>query len=171
MTRALVVVGLVVLGTLEVPPESQHPQTQDRLGGHVYTQDSKAPVRSAIVYVISVDTGRAVTVMTSIDGSWGVAGLAPGRYRVNVRAPGYVPGTFGQTTAWGTGRTLAVPKDDVAPADVFLFKGGVISGRVVDQAGNPVVGIGVSVMRRNRSALGTTVEPIMETVKTDDLGV
>ncbi|HLM56412.1 MAG TPA: carboxypeptidase-like regulatory domain-containing protein [Pyrinomonadaceae bacterium] len=110
---------------------------------------------------------RLTTATTEDDGSFALNDIAPGVYSITAAMPGYV----NEIDAL-TGR----PPGSYRPGDtatVRLFKGGVITGRVTDAQGEPVVGLGVRAFRirdpegrPSTPGAGTNAED-----KTDDRGV
>ncbi|MFL6254899.1 MAG: carboxypeptidase regulatory-like domain-containing protein, partial [Pyrinomonadaceae bacterium] len=88
-------------------------------------------VRAAPPYTVGADEG----------GNFRFEGLDPGLYEVYASQPGFVSETDPQT-----GRTLGPyrPGDNVI---VRLVKGGVVTGTVTDQQGQPITSINVRAMR------------------------
>jgi len=125
------------------------------------------PVAGAQVMVHSA-VGRAgdmQTVASDEDGFFKALGLSPGAYSLRARIPGYV-----------------VPSDPVGPpllrigenVTINLIKGGVITGRVTDEFGEPMVGLQVMAYRV-RTMEGKPDSNVMEAPgagrETDDRGV
>jgi len=105
--------------------------------GLVVSANSDDVLRHAIVSVSSVGLDIPAT-LSDENGVFAFTALPAGNYVVNVTKPGYVKQT----------RTVAL-KDDVSRADVrmAMTKGGVISGTIVDEFGDPVLGMPVAIMR------------------------
>src|SRR5262249_52000573 len=67
-------------------------------------------------------------------GNFKLTGLSPGAYILNAQAPGYVASDV------STENAIHRIGEDVT---INLVKGGVITGRVTDEAGEPIVGVSV----------------------------
>lgn len=84
--------------------------------------------------------GRA---MTDQDGVYRITNVAPGSYFVMASAPAYVSpeGTYGS-------RTIVIGEDEnVEDVNYSLIRGGVITGKVSDADGNPVIQVPVEIFR------------------------
>ena len=98
----------------------------------------------------------------------------PGDYRLIVSRAGYAPVEYGQTRALEQGRTLTVREGSRCDrVDVAFQSGGVITGRVVDMAGEPIEGLLVEVWERRFSGGQPLVLPAsaVSVRRTDDRGV
>jgi hypothetical protein len=89
---------------------------------------------------------------------------------LNVRAGGYAPGSYGQRRPGGPSRRVALEEDQrLSDVTVRLWKYASISGRLLDEAGEPAIGAAVTLSRvtfvggRRRYASGAGVS-------TDDRG-
>jgi hypothetical protein len=85
------------------------------------------------------------SVETDADGRYEFVGLAPGHCYLTASRRGYVE-AFG-------GRQVTVAAAAVARVDVALERAGVISGRVVDEFGEPLSRVMVAALRRGRARL------------------
>ena len=102
---------------------------------------------------------------TEEDGSFRVTGLNPGLYSFSVTAPGYVGENDPQT-----GR----PPGPFKPGDTAVIravKGGVITGKVTDQRGEPLVGIAVRAFRVRDFEGRSNLANFATEDRTDDRGV
>ncbi len=113
-----------------------------RIRGRVVAQDTGRPLRGAAVVVASANVSRAAT--TNKDGMFGWNDLPAGNYRIRAAYPGYVALEFGERAGEGGGRDIAVAdKDLFDKANFVLPRGGVITGRIMDEAGEPIEGVKV----------------------------
>ncbi len=121
--------------------------------------------------MIAIGVGKSPiaggTQMTSCDaeGNFKVAGLSQGVYSLLARSPGYVT-TQHQSLKYRIGES----------AIIHLVRGGVITGRVIDEFGEPVVGVRVLANRvRNPEGKADTGAAAMNEMNssrmTDDRGV
>jgi protocatechuate 3,4-dioxygenase beta subunit len=90
-------------------------------------RDGRGPIAGAKVYALPPRPmpTRAFEAFSETDGSFVIAGLEPGVYRLGARAPGYS----------GTDKRADAGADKV---DILLAAGGGVSGTVLDEAGRPV---------------------------------
>ncbi len=108
--------------------------------------------------------------LTSGDGYFLFAGLPRGGYTITATKGGYVPGASGKLQPTGTGQPLELADSDRhVDLTIPIWRYGSISGTVVDEAGEPLVGIQVRVMRRIISG-GASRLSLVSTIATDDRG-
>jgi hypothetical protein len=153
----------------------KEPVALGAISGRVYG-DGGEPLAGVTVYAQTRGGGRAggfrmpQTITTDDDGNFHINGLEPGVYSVVGTLPGYVP--VDDETQAARGRDLYRPGDTVT---LRLVKGGVITGRVTDASGEPVVALTVRVYRvRDVEGLPLTADQglyFSQTVQTDDRGV
>jgi hypothetical protein len=141
-----------------------------RLSGRVTALDSGRPIRRAVIRASAPDMREPRSVSTDAEGRWELRDLPAGRYNVMVTKGGYVSLNFGQLRPFEQGKTIEL-KDGQAEEkiDVVLPRGGVISGRVVDEFGEPVIGARVS-PHRHRYMNGRRQLTALTSDTTDDLG-
>jgi len=91
--------------------------------------------------------------MTDERGRFAFVSLPAGPYRILVNAFGYVDGQYGQTSAFTPMGAIALAQGQwFDRADITLWRTGGISGRVVDEYGEPVVGTHVRVLAQHHVA-------------------
>jgi hypothetical protein len=128
--------------------------------GRVITADTDRPVKRARVFVSASELpeGRAAT--TDRDGHYAIEGLPAGRYTINVSRAGFVSMAYGQRNPLRVGKPLAIRDgEQVRGVDFRLPRGSVISGRVFDEDGEPLLGASVRVLRFTYSATGRRLVP------------
>ncbi len=138
--------------------------------GRVVNEDGQ-PISHAILSISGVTgslkqtTNNRETVGDD-DGNFRADGLEPMPYLVSAWAPGYVPATQPSDARF-------VRVGDFVT--VKLIRGGVITGRVTNSAGDPVIGVPVKAMRisdeTGRSTTGDVGFAHLWTRMTDDRGV
>jgi hypothetical protein len=107
-------------------------------------------------------------VMTNGDGYFLFRDVAPGSYPITVTAPNYVPGANGRSQPEGPSRSVTVEPDArLTDVVIRMWKHGVVSGAILDERGEPVVGVTVRALRRN----GTGRLSISSMAVTDDRGI
>jgi protocatechuate 3,4-dioxygenase beta subunit len=111
-------------------------------------------------------------VMTSAEGFFVFYGLPAGLYRITASKTGYLPGSFGRRAPSGTGLPLVVAdaerKTDVT---VSLWKHATIGGTIVDENGDPLIGVQVRMLRRTITAGRYKFTQTGNMPATDDRGV
>jgi len=84
--------------------------------------------------------------VTDDQGNYKITNIPPGQYQVVAVAPVYVSDDYGR------GKTILINKDEtIENVDIALVRGGVITGRVTDSEGRPLIEEGVSVYPAERS--------------------
>ena len=140
--------------------------------GRITDTDTGMPVRRATIQLSQRNMrGEPRAATTDDQGRFEIRELPAGDYVINVRKPGYASLSFGQRRWNETPRPLALRNGEVFDkADVTLQRGGVVTGRVVDEVGEAVLDANVRVMRqswfRGRKRMMTTGSG-----NTNDLGV
>jgi hypothetical protein len=85
---------------------------------------------------------------TEPDGKFYFPNLPPGTYRITARRDGYWPAEFGQTWVSGPGQPITLAADQkIRNIEIVMTKGAVISGRITDRVGRPLVGARVRAMK------------------------
>jgi protocatechuate 3,4-dioxygenase beta subunit len=89
-----------------------------------------------------------VSVMTRSDGRFTFRNVRAGSHHVEAARPGYVAGAHGQRRPSGSSRAVDVePAEDVS-ISVALWRFAAITGTILDETGEPVVGQEVRALRR-----------------------
>ena len=147
-----------------------------RISGRVIDAASGAPLAGASVSLEVVKLAAAAesaavpAARTDANGGFDFSGLAPGEYQLKAAKTGYLPQTIGGREAGGE-RVTARSGDGLPRVTVAMIKGGAISGRIVDEFGEPLARVPVNVRRFQYDSDGRrTVVPVGIADGTDDLG-
>lgn len=141
-----------------------------RITGRVVATDSGAPVRRAQVRLTAPEIGVKVA-LTDAEGRFEFRELPAGRFTLNATKSGFVNVQYGQTRPFESGRPIELAdKQVLAKADIAMPRGGVISGRIVDEFGDPLPDAFVSAMRMTWSNGRRRLQPSGRTGQTNDLG-
>jgi hypothetical protein len=98
---------------------------------------------------------QLVVVMADSQGRFVVRDVPKGSFLLLATAPGYIVSNYGQARASGPTRTIDLNGDERnVTLKIKLWRHGVISGIVSDEAGEPVVGATVRVLRRAANGPG-----------------
>lgn len=118
--------------------------------GRVTDADTGAPIRRAMVQLSQrAMRGEPRGATTDDQGRFEFRDLAAGEFMVLARKPGYASLGFGQRRANEAPRPLTLGAAEVFDrCDIALERGGVITGRVLDEIGEPVLEASVRVLRR-----------------------
>jgi protocatechuate 3,4-dioxygenase beta subunit len=164
------------------PMPARESSSSTRIKGRV-VMDGGHPVAEATVMIFPVNVaGNVQGAITSLlrpatsdaDGKFEFTSIRPGAYSLSASAPGYV-------SADPDPKVFYRPGDN---ATITLVKGGVITGKVTNTSGEPVVSVVVRAIKlreandkplRGRSDLGSQINDSLEMAlgpfKTDDRGI
>jgi uncharacterized protein (DUF2141 family) len=132
----------------------------------IYTSSSDGPVQGALV-ILTGDAGAVRVNVSAANGLCRFVQVEAGTYSVRIISrPFFIsPETEQQLTQ------LVVSNGQRQTLNVRLVKGGVISGRIIDPSGNPIIGLPVTAVM---SAFGKTSLPQRQesnvTMMADDRG-
>jgi Carboxypeptidase regulatory-like domain len=115
--------------------------------GRVVAADSGRALRHA--RVVAGGGGRPRAASTDEQGRYRITGLQAGTYTVTAAKSGFVDGAFGQRRTSGTGTPLELTDGQQAGnIDIKLARGGVVTGHVLDEEGEPLARAMVTVLRQ-----------------------
>ncbi len=141
-----------------------------RLRGRVLSAENGGPVRRAQVRITSQDIGSK-SAMTDAEGRYEFRDLPAGRFNVSATKAGYVTVQYGQTRPFESGKSIDLSDGQMLDkADIAMPRGSAISGRLVDEFGDPVADAVVSAMRSAWSGGRRRLQPTGRTATTNDLG-
>jgi Carboxypeptidase regulatory-like domain len=117
------------------------------IAGRVLTADTGRPVKRARVIVSGAGRGgRSAT--TDDQGRFRVIGLSAGAYTVTASKNGFVDAVFGQRRPLQPGTPVQLADaQEASNVELRLTRGGVITGRVSDEDGEPLARAIVTVQR------------------------
>lgn len=132
-------IPLALLLSISAFAQETKPRREGAISGRVVVDDGQ-PIGGAQVIALSVGKQRSAawTQMTNcdVDGNFKVTGLSSGVYSLMARAPGYVS-VQDQSRKYRIGES----------AIIRMTRGGVITGRVTDEFGEPLVSVRVTADR------------------------
>jgi protocatechuate 3,4-dioxygenase beta subunit len=137
--------------------------------GRVVSADGR-PLRRARISVSSAEVAGTRTTSTDLSGKFEIKDLAAARYRVLVARSGYLPLEYGQRRPGEQGRPVQIADGQVVDRiDFALPRMSVVTGRVTDEAGEPMEGVTVIASRSMYFEGQRRLVPIT-TATTDDEG-
>jgi hypothetical protein len=152
--------GAIVPGGAVPPRSAPQPPARDRraddgkpgtaiIRGQVVAADTGTPLRRAQIRVFNISgAGGGGMAQTDAQGRFELAQLPAGRYSIRAARAGYVSMQFGQRLPNQSGTPIELVDGQVADKVSFaLVRGGAISGRIVDEFGEPVSGAQVTLQR------------------------
>jgi hypothetical protein len=135
-------------------PSSQQQKEPEPCGvsGRVVSAAEGAPIHSARVGLIQADVHQHPAVYgttTDDQGHFDIKNVPPGRYRFVASHTGFVSQEYQAKAMTGGGAVLALsPGQAIDDAMFRLVRAAVVSGRVLDEAGQPMQGVYISALRK-----------------------
>jgi hypothetical protein len=153
----IILLGLFLVGTVVTAqvPARDNPAPRAGSGvirGRVVRADTGEPLRRVQVRVdewSTADHSGPAATMTDTQGRYELTQLPAGRYQLKATRGGYVEVAYGQRRPFERGRPLELGEGAVLQnIDFALPPGAVVTGRVVDETGEAVAHVSVSLGRR-----------------------
>ena len=113
--------------------------------GRVFDASTNTPIRRAQVQ--GTNDELFVDALSDEEGRFQLTNLPAGRWRVTVSKGGYFTWQPGQRRPFDPPPPITLARGQRVSADVPLSRGGVITGRVSDDIGEPLAGLRVRVYR------------------------
>ncbi len=186
MILATAVVALVAALAGQPPPQPElrsgpsaqtfKPEELCTVEGNVQDVRTGQPLRRVNIILMRLDAGpgpgatRAPVTATSADGRFGLKDIEPGRYRISADRTGYVRQEYGARKPGTLGTTLTLEKgQSVKDLEIKLSPQAVISGRILDEDGEPMQHAMVSLVRQRFFQGRKRYEP-SHSASSNDLG-
>jgi hypothetical protein len=135
------------------------------------TTPAGEPVRRATVTLAAAELKTARAVATDADGRFEFQHLPPAKITVTASKTGFVSTSFGQKRPFQAGRAIELAAGQVVDkVDVVMPRAAVIAGRVVNDLGEPSMGVSVAALRRTFKNGTPTVAIAGTSIETNDLG-
>lgn len=159
---------------VQLPSRDQGPQRTgtSKLRGRIVNIETGTPLRRAQIRATAPEIQVTRATTSDAEGRYEFNDLPAGRYTVNVSKGGYVSLSYGQRRPNEQGKPIELAEGQVLEkVDLALPRGSAISGRVLDEFGEPVAGVSVQAMRyRFFNGQRRLVPAGGATSATDDLG-
>jgi len=109
------------------------------LRGHVTAADTGQPLRKAQVRIFAPEIRENRMATTDADGTYEFKEVRAGRYTINVNKGSYVGLAYRQQRPFEGGKPLEILEHQtVERIDFALPRGSVITGRILDEFGEPM---------------------------------
>jgi protocatechuate 3,4-dioxygenase beta subunit len=150
------IVLLLLAGQAPAPGTQTAPAAAGVIRGHVVGGDTGQPLRNAQVHLGQTESqGGAApavrenrTVSTDAEGRYEFRKVPAGRFFISAMKTAYVQTTWGQTQEGVAVKPLELRAGELLErVDITLPRGGVITGRVFDEFGEPLTGISINALR------------------------
>jgi hypothetical protein len=162
------VVVLVLLSSTWLSA-SQVPATAS-ISGIVIDADARRPVAGASLKIFSRAGLVSKSAVSGPQGTFDFPGLPAGAYTIQVSATGYLEGGYGRSQTSILDSALVLRAEQrVTGVTLRLSRAASISGRVLDEVGDSLVGVGVSAYRKEVRPSGPVFVKA-GTAVTDDTG-
>jgi len=169
---------LLVACALSVVPRAQNPQRPagapptSLLMGVIIDPLDGQPVPNAEVRLTGAPQGTPNTlVLADEDGRFVFLALPRGTYTITATKPGYAEGAYGRRRPTGLPQALTLNDDErLGDLKIPIWKFAAVTGRVADEAGEPVIGVAVRALQRTVVAGRERLAP-GPTARTDDRGL
>lgn len=149
----------------------ERPAGTSVLRGRILTADTGTPVRRAQVRAVSSDSRDTRLVTTDAQGAFEFRDLPAGRWEITASKAGFVTMRFGQRRPFEAGRPVEVADAQVMERVNFsLPRGAAITGRVLDEFGDPVAGARVQALRYQLIQGTRRLTPLGIMAQSDDTG-
>ncbi|HEX2442429.1 MAG TPA: carboxypeptidase-like regulatory domain-containing protein [Vicinamibacterales bacterium] len=155
------------------PRDRREPEAKGsaEIRGRVVAAETSNPLRRVQVRLMASELRMPRLATTDAEGRYVFRELPAGRYTVNASKPGYVSLQYGQRRPFEQGRPIElVDKQVVDKVDFTLPRGGVLTGRIVDEFGDPVSDVSVNAMQLRYMAGRRRPVNAGRQSLTDDLG-
>jgi len=117
------------------------------ISGSVVVPTTGQPVSGATVSLGGPDLPGGRTALTDAEGHFVFMALPAGRYYLSVSKQGHVNITYGQRRPGTRGRPLRLGDGEARSVALQLPRGGVITGMVLDERGEPAMNVHVRTLR------------------------
>ncbi len=154
------------------PPRDTSARTGTaRLRGRVFAADNGVPLRRAQVHLTSPDMREGRMTTTDAQGAYEFKDLPAGRYTVSASKGSFVTLSYGQRRPLEPGKPIEILEaQTVEKIDFALPRGAVVTGRVLDEYGEPVADVQVTPMQMRFAQGRRRMMPSGRPSSTNDIG-
>ena len=147
-----IIVACTLMGSIAPQTTSTTKKSEPaaEISGVVASDDKGTrPVRDALVMIAGTNVGLIRVTATDNLGHYRFAGLPAGKFLLAAGKPAYISALYGAHRVGRPGTVVSVTQGQrLTGIGLALLRGGIITGRVIDDDGQPVAGARVRVMQR-----------------------
>lgn len=152
-------------------PGAPPPAGTSTVRGHVFAADSGQPLRKAQVRMVSGEIRENRLATTDVDGAYEFKEVRAGRYAISANKGSYVGLSFGQQRPTDAPKQVAIlDNQTVEKMDFALPRGSVVSGRILDEFGEPMSDVQVGVQQYQTVQGQRRLVPTGRQASTNDIG-
>lgn len=154
-------------------PDSQRDNSSSALMGRVVALDTGVPLRRVQMRLSGGNLRQGRATLTDADGHYEFGTLGAGRYQLSASKGGYVSRQYGQRGPKDSGHPIELAvHQKLEKIDIALPRGAVITGRVVDELGEPVSDMSVMALQYRMMGGKRRLVPVNNgrTSGTNDIG-
>ena len=141
------------------------------LRGHIFAADSGQPLRKAQVRIVAGEIRENRLTTTDADGKYEFTEVLAGRYTVSASKGSFVNLSYGQLRPFDAGKPLEIRDGQtVERVDIALPRGSVVTGRILDEYGEPMPEVQVVLQRYQFMQGQRRLVPAGRRASTDDMG-
>jgi carboxypeptidase family protein len=168
-------IGQISPGTISAPPQQQQqaPVTPGTatLRGHIFAADSGQPLRKAQVRIFAGEIRENRMATTDQNGAYEFKEVRAGRYTVSASKGSYVSISYGQQRPTDASKPLEILDNQlVERLDLSLPRGSIVTGRILDEFGEPAPEIQVALQRYMFTQGQRRLVPFGRMATTNDIG-
>jgi len=139
--------------------------------GRVLAADTGQALRKVFIRAGSPEMREGRVATTDVDGRYELKELPAGRYTLNASKGSFVTLAYGQLRPFEPGKPIEIADGQILEkVDFSLPRGGIISGRIVDEFGEPVADAQVAPMRYVSQGGRRRLQPSGRMSMTNDIG-
>jgi hypothetical protein len=141
-------VSLIFFGVLAIGAQAQPVSSGGVIAGSVVDADTNSPIRRAVITLSTVETEpQDAVAWADANGRFSFAYLPPGRYQLRAMKDGYHGAVYGATTSRRPPAIIQLAAGQFRNDFTFrLHRMNSITGVVLDEDGEPLAGVQVTVM-------------------------
>jgi hypothetical protein len=160
-----------VIGGPQTPSQAPAPPGTATLRGHVFAADTSQPLRKAQVRIFAGEIRENRMATTDERGAYEFNEVRAGRYTISASKGSYVSVSYGQQRPTDAPKPLEIlDNQTVERVDLTLPRGSVITGRIVDEYGEPAPEIQVAALRYQFIQGQRRLVPSSRMASTNDIG-
>lgn len=158
-------------GFLPPPARDASTPATATIRGHVFDASTGQPLRKAQVRALAPEIRENRLATTDNNGAYEIKELPAGRYQLNASKGSFVQLSYGQTRPFEAGKPLQLANSQtIEKIDFSLPRGGVITGRIVDETGEATADVQVMAMRYQYVQGRRQLSPVGRPSMTNDIG-